>query len=667
MNSLRGFLLIGLLALSSSVQGAITLDFSVSAGYSGTSRLVSDEAHYPLRFAFFVDGTGNVTVDARVFSASSNLNAVVDAWDGPVGMVSDTNLYNTAFEIEFVARDLGVDLSRVDTNGNPVHISNHAVITFDGADGGVLGVAGVTTGDDGRLDGPEMLQLHVFFGEIGQPGDRRQVEVQLLSVDYGNAPDNTGDVTMRDKDTATTSNNLTGTTGTIGTSGMTTREHESIFMAMPTHGTDGVGIGGITFDVVSAPVYMPIPVGEHPDDYLVYDDFERATWPFTDTLLDSSTRFSRIVDGADSPIGTGYARSITDYETDFDERHYSTWIGTSDLDTSAYSEAIHWSFDMVLNDGDASGSLMLFGNRNDPDPPGRRFSTLLYGDGTFGTGTLTPGQVYRVHVFVNDFETNLNYTGPDLSAQTLAANEIDCWLDNTLVNTEPMLAAAVGSIDNLTLVGVQTRDDDTGNISVTMDNWLVEDLDTTPPGIPAPSHLCDDTDPDNLDYGTFDNIGQSFDSNVLCDYSDAGYKGGGVPIPFVPAVITLDPIPGDDQANIQAAIDAVEAMPIGPDGFRGAVLLNPGVYEGIGILEINESGVVLRGSGSQEVGGTKFLGGMRVWVRRWPLGRTGLPGSQIVDSFVPIGATTFNVADASNLRVGEKISIWHAWNEQWRD
>src|SRR6266481_4626673 len=50
--------------------------------------------------------------------------------------------------------------------------------------------------------------------------------------------------------------------------------------------------------------------------------------------------------------------------------------------------------------------------------------------------------------------------------------------------------------------------------------------------------------------------------NRIPDYSNAGYKGGGVPLPIVPVVLTISPIAGDNTANIQAAIDAVGSTPL---------------------------------------------------------------------------------------------------------
>src|SRR5690242_13815543 len=63
----------------------------------------------------------------------------------------------------------------------------------------------------------------------------------------------------------------------------------------------------------------------------------------------------------------------------------------------------------------------------------------------------------------------------------------------------------------------------------------------------------------------------------IMDFSAAGYGGGGVELPNVPVRKTLRPSGGDDTPAIQAALDAVAAMPL-KDGFRGAVLLTAGNF-----------------------------------------------------------------------------------------
>src|SRR5688572_18951075 len=105
-----------------------------------------------------------------------------------------------------------------------------------------------------------------------------------------------------------------------------------------------------------------------------------------------------------------------------------------------------------------------------------------------------------------------------------------------------------------------------------------------------------------LSYNKFANEGETENINTIPDFSNAGYKGGGVALPEIPVKKTLNPITGDNLAQIQAAIDEVENLPADANGFRGAVLLKAGNYEVSNTLFIEQSGVVLRGEGQSSSG-----------------------------------------------------------------
>ena len=59
------------------------------------------------------------------------------------------------------------------------------------------------------------------------------------------------------------------------------------------------------------------------------------------------------------------------------------------------------------------------------------------------------------------------------------------------------------------------------------------------------------------------------------DFSFTGFQGGGHAIPEVAAKLSVRPTGGDDTVLLQSAIDHVAALPLGPDGFRGAVRSHP--------------------------------------------------------------------------------------------
>jgi hypothetical protein len=160
--------------------------------------------------------------------------------------------------------------------------------------------------------------------------------------------------------------------------------------------------------------------------------------------------------------------------------------------------------------------------------------------------------------------------------------------------------------------------------------------------------------------------------DTIPDFSRAGYGGGGVTLPFVPAQAQVAPVAGDDGANIQAALDAVGALPPDASGFRGAVQLAPGTYEIAGQLLINKSGVVLRGSGNSTAGTVlEATGAATRWLIR--VGGTGRrtedPGTRvaITDAYVPVGSRTFSVADAAGYTVGDRVIVERGANQEWID
>ena len=174
----------------------------------------------------------------------------------------------------------------------------------------------------------------------------------------------------------------------------------------------------------------------------------------------------------------------------------------------------------------------------------------------------------------------------------------------------------------------------------------------------------------------------------IMDFSHAGYMGGGVAIPTVPVKRTVKPSGGDDDtAVIQAAIDAVSALPL-KGRFRGAVLLAPGIYKCPQPIAIAASGVVLRGSGSAagKRRTTLLLTGKphAALTVRAPGDRDrrerdagdgdAAPGAApsesaaattIADAYVPAGATSFAVADASRFAVGDLVVVRRPVTTAW--
>lgn len=157
----------------------------------------------------------------------------------------------------------------------------------------------------------------------------------------------------------------------------------------------------------------------------------------------------------------------------------------------------------------------------------------------------------------------------------------------------------------------------------------------------------------------------------IMDFSHAGYMGGGVMLPVVAVKRIVQATGGkDDTQLIQNAINEVSAMPL-LNGFRGAVKLSAGIFTCSGTLVISASGVVLRGSGSNN-GGTiiKMTGAHHAAIAigmgntNIPLGRTEKADNNqddkqtaFTDDYVPSGATSFTVANAAGFLVGDTLVI----------
>jgi len=145
----------------------------------------------------------------------------------------------------------------------------------------------------------------------------------------------------------------------------------------------------------------------------------------------------------------------------------------------------------------------------------------------------------------------------------------------------------------------------------------------------------------------------------IMDFSDAGYMGGGVSIPDPAVKISLSPVPGDNSKAIQDAIDALSKMPL-QNGFRGAVLLKPGIYNCEQAIVIQTSGVVLRGSGSTADGTVLNMTGKPhacVLIKGNASTKTMGKPTFLADAYVPSAAITFKLKEVSGLAAGDTVRI----------
>jgi hypothetical protein len=162
--------------------------------------------------------------------------------------------------------------------------------------------------------------------------------------------------------------------------------------------------------------------------------------------------------------------------------------------------------------------------------------------------------------------------------------------------------------------------------------------------------------------------------NVIPDFSNCGYMGGGVTIPNVPVKATLAPeASGDDTDRIQKAIDTLGKLPSDSAGLRGTLLLKKGRYRVEGQLKITAGGVVLRGEGQGEDGTIVIATGKdkrHLVVAETPKDTARAPRldeakQAIVDAYVPVGARSFRVADASAYKPGDTVYVSREGNAEW--
>ena len=173
-----------------------------------------------------------------------------------------------------------------------------------------------------------------------------------------------------------------------------------------------------------------------------------------------------------------------------------------------------------------------------------------------------------------------------------------------------------------------------------------------------------DTSTGNLTYKA-DSLG-----NTLPDFSGVGYMNSEVAIPTVAVVKTVYPVAGDNLANIQNAINEVAAMPLGADGFRGAILFKTGLYNISDTINISTSGIVLRGEGKDSTTGTRFnasTNNQYSLINFSGAGTTSAVKSTLVnitDPYVPIGTKKLTLA-TNTFKVGDSILITRTPNTAW--
>lgn len=166
----------------------------------------------------------------------------------------------------------------------------------------------------------------------------------------------------------------------------------------------------------------------------------------------------------------------------------------------------------------------------------------------------------------------------------------------------------------------------------------------------------------------------------IMDFSLAGYKNG-APLPavndIVPPgqVVNVSPVAGDDTSTIQAAVNSVAALPVGPSGYRGVVQLSAGEFQIDSQITINTGGIVLRGVDDGASAATSTI--LRATgTEQRTLISTGSNGSSaltpisnttsaITDKVVPAGAISVSVSNPQLYNVGDSVVVRRDASQEW--
>ncbi|KAA6432317.1 DUF6298 domain-containing protein [Rufibacter glacialis] len=150
------------------------------------------------------------------------------------------------------------------------------------------------------------------------------------------------------------------------------------------------------------------------------------------------------------------------------------------------------------------------------------------------------------------------------------------------------------------------------------------------------------------------------------DFSHAGYGGGGVSIPKVPAVLLVRPSGQDDTKLLQGALDQAARLPLQPNGFRGALQLGEGKFLVSGQLHLKADGVVLRGSGNLKTIIVATGKGRRslLVVGKENLPKPG-PSVKVTDQVVPAGSRTFTLETLEGFHTGDLVVITRPSTKEW--
>lgn len=159
---------------------------------------------------------------------------------------------------------------------------------------------------------------------------------------------------------------------------------------------------------------------------------------------------------------------------------------------------------------------------------------------------------------------------------------------------------------------------------------------------------------------------QDAKGNRILDFSYCGYKSSEVDIPALSNIIFVPYQESDASEIIQRAINYVSALKPDAKGFRGAVLLDKGVFNIEKSIRISTSGVVLRGSDKHQTvllkhgvdrGALLYIEGINNQLTQDSL--------KLTSNYIPVNQTSFELKSVANLKVGDRLKIIRPSTKEW--
>ena len=159
---------------------------------------------------------------------------------------------------------------------------------------------------------------------------------------------------------------------------------------------------------------------------------------------------------------------------------------------------------------------------------------------------------------------------------------------------------------------------------------------------------------------------QTEEKLTTIDFSYCGYKASERLLPDITpehVSVTLLPVDKQDADRLQAAIRALEKLPVNECGFRGVIQLGEGIFKINHPLHIRASGIIVRGCGNHTRLVATYTDRQPVFViqgteeRFMPLSR--------VSQDVEVGSLAIRTDNASAFAMGERITIRRPSTAEW--